>query len=643
MSVDRPDPAPRELDVPVAPLAADGRSGSSRAPILAAVAIFGLVLAAIGLARVFPATTDGPAVTLPSTPGVAAAPASAAATAGPFAIPVAPRLRAAQLVEGVLDGSLDGTLVYADAFLRRSCRPEESAACSEATLAIDGLGLDVVAVDPAHDEVTDVPEHGLLVLVVQGSRLEYLGPLTVSPTGSPPLSTLAPATQTLYDASGWLVLDPACVTAGGPAASNAATRCPERPPFLAEDEPSRGGILRSDAGEVVALSPSLWGVDTADTVTEGPFLVAPAARRGASLGDRRALRPVALGARGDPVSPRAGHPQSGVDRDRVRDLKQAEDARFAAEHPRSAALLDRGRAVMPNGVPMAWMRGSYHHLPMWIAEGLGAHITDVDGHTYADFNIADLSMFCGYAPEPLVRAVSERVARGNQFLLPTEDSIVVSEELGRRFGLPMWQYTSSATHANTEAIRVARVVTGRDRVLMFDGKYHGHLDEALVELGATGGWSRRSAACPPTPSTARSSSRSTTSGRWSGRSSGGTSRSCSPNPRSRTTSACCSPTTGSMPRSAASPARRARSSRTTRRTPRWSGRAGSCGSGVSSPTSSPSASPSRAASRSGHGERPTRSRPCSSSTRARTGSGSTSSPPAARSSATRSRWRLPAP
>jgi glutamate-1-semialdehyde 2,1-aminomutase len=175
-----------------------------------------------------------------------------------------------------------------------------------------------------------------------------------------------------------------------------------------------------------------------------------------------------------------------VGRDRIRALKDAEDALFAEARPRSAALLARGREVMPNGVPMAWMAGSYHHLPMWIAEGRGAHITDVDGHTYAGFNIADLSMFCGYAPEPLVRAVSAQVARGNQFLLPTEDSIVVSEELARRFGLPKWQYTSSATHANTEAIRVARVVTGRDRVLMFDGKYHGHFDEALVALDEDG-------------------------------------------------------------------------------------------------------------------------------------------------------------
>ena len=179
-------------------------------------------------------------------------------------------------------------------------------------------------------------------------------------------------------------------------------------------------------------------------------------------------------------------PSPTVDRRLVKALKDREDARFAAEHPRSRALLERGRASMPNGVPMAWLVGSYHHLPPWVAEGRGARFTDVDGHEYSDFNIADLSMFCGYAPEPLVRAVADRMARGSQFLLPTEDAIVVSEELARRYGLPKWQYTLSATHANTEAIRVARVATGRDRVLMFDGKYHGHFDAALVELAADG-------------------------------------------------------------------------------------------------------------------------------------------------------------
>ena len=175
-----------------------------------------------------------------------------------------------------------------------------------------------------------------------------------------------------------------------------------------------------------------------------------------------------------------------VDHALVRELKDAEDARFHAERPRSAELWARAWKVMPNGVPMAWHRGSYHHAPLWVAGGHGARFTDVDGFTYSDFNIADLSMFCGYAPEPVVRAVSERMGSGNQFLLPTEDSIVVAEELRRRYGLPMWQFTLSATQANTEAIRVARVVTGRGKVLLFDGKYHGHLEETLVELAPDG-------------------------------------------------------------------------------------------------------------------------------------------------------------
>src|SRR5664279_1184481 len=175
-----------------------------------------------------------------------------------------------------------------------------------------------------------------------------------------------------------------------------------------------------------------------------------------------------------------------VDRALVHELKQREDARFDDEHPRSLALLERGRRVMPNGVPMAWQVGSYHHPPIWAAEGHGARFSDVDGHTYSDFNIADMSMFCGYAPEPLLRAVSDRMARGHQFLLPVEDAIIVSEELSRRYGLPKWQYTLSASQANTEAIRVARVVTGRDKVLLFDGHYLGHFDQALVEWGDDG-------------------------------------------------------------------------------------------------------------------------------------------------------------
>jgi glutamate-1-semialdehyde aminotransferase len=171
---------------------------------------------------------------------------------------------------------------------------------------------------------------------------------------------------------------------------------------------------------------------------------------------------------------------------RIRALKEHEDQRYHDARPASAALRQRALSVMPNGVPMSWMRGSYHHEPPWVAHAEGAHFTDVDGFDYADFNIADMSMFCGYAPAPVVRATHEAMLRGNQFMLPVADAIEVAAELGRRFGLPQWQFTSSASQANIEAIRLARVATGRDKVLVFDGKYHGHLDQTLVALDDAG-------------------------------------------------------------------------------------------------------------------------------------------------------------
>jgi len=171
-----------------------------------------------------------------------------------------------------------------------------------------------------------------------------------------------------------------------------------------------------------------------------------------------------------------------IDRERLRRIKEREDAAFVAARPRSAELWEAAKASMPNGVPMSWLRTSYDHPPLFVAEGKGSRFRDADGIEYADFNIADMSMFAGYAPEPVVEAVARRAAQGTQFLLPNEDALWVAEELARRYGLPMWQFTLSATHANTEAIRVARALTGRDKVLFFDGKYHGHFDEALVDL-----------------------------------------------------------------------------------------------------------------------------------------------------------------
>lgn len=173
---------------------------------------------------------------------------------------------------------------------------------------------------------------------------------------------------------------------------------------------------------------------------------------------------------------------TALDRERVRKISVREHAAFVAARPRSAAIWKRAKASMPNGVPMSWMHTFYSAPPLYIAEGQGARFRDVDGHEYSDFNIADMSMFCGYAPAAVVAAVERRVSQGSQFMLPTEDALWVAEELARRYELPKWQFTLSASQANTEAIRVARVVTGREKVLVFDGKYHGHFEDALVEL-----------------------------------------------------------------------------------------------------------------------------------------------------------------
>lgn len=177
---------------------------------------------------------------------------------------------------------------------------------------------------------------------------------------------------------------------------------------------------------------------------------------------------------------------SGYNPQRLHALRSREDALFLERIPRSLALAEKARQSMPNGVPMAWMAGLYRHPPLFIAKGSGASFTDIDGTSYLDMNQADLSMNCGYGPPAVVEAGSQQLRQGSQFLLPTEDAIVVSELLAERFGIPFWQYTLSASGANTEALRLARIATRRDRIVVFQGSYHGHLDDTLVEGEGTG-------------------------------------------------------------------------------------------------------------------------------------------------------------
>ena len=172
--------------------------------------------------------------------------------------------------------------------------------------------------------------------------------------------------------------------------------------------------------------------------------------------------------------------RAGVDPRLVATLWERELARYARTHPRCMELREQGRDCMPYGVPMSWMVSYFAHPPVWIDEGHGAHFTCADGIRFLDTNVGDKSTFCGIDPEPVVRAVQQRVANGSQYMLPTEDAIVVARELARRWGLPAWQFTLSASQANTEALRLARHATGRQRILTFTGNYGGHGDEMLT-------------------------------------------------------------------------------------------------------------------------------------------------------------------
>ena len=153
---------------------------------------------------------------------------------------------------------------------------------------------------------------------------------------------------------------------------------------------------------------------------------------------------------------------------------------FLMRTVRSHAMHERALEHMPHGVPMPWMAGLWRTPPIYIASGHGAYITDVDGNAYLDFNLCDLSMTVGYGNDSVARAADSQTRRGAHYLAATEDAIAVSEMLAERMGLPFWQYTLSASGANTEVIRIARFMTMRSRIVIFGGHYHGHIEETLV-------------------------------------------------------------------------------------------------------------------------------------------------------------------
>jgi glutamate-1-semialdehyde 2,1-aminomutase len=171
-----------------------------------------------------------------------------------------------------------------------------------------------------------------------------------------------------------------------------------------------------------------------------------------------------------------------IDRQRLAALTEQEANRFAADHPNSKALFERARASLLGGVPMNWMVKWAGPFPVFVTEAHGSHFLDVDGFEYVDFCLGDTGAMTGHSPEAAADAIAAQSRRGITFMLPTEDSIWVGEELVRRFGLPYWQFTLTATDANRFSIRIARHITERPFVLVFNYCYHGTVDESFATL-----------------------------------------------------------------------------------------------------------------------------------------------------------------
>lgn len=171
---------------------------------------------------------------------------------------------------------------------------------------------------------------------------------------------------------------------------------------------------------------------------------------------------------------------SGISESAVETLAARERARFLEQNPNSIALAERARHSLFGGVPMHWMSDWSTPSPLFVSRAQGARFYDVDGHDYVDFCLGDTGSMFGHSPAPIARALAEQGGNGLTTMLPGEDAVVAGELLAERFGLPYWQVATTATDANRFVLRWARAISGRKVVLVFDGCYHGTVDDVMV-------------------------------------------------------------------------------------------------------------------------------------------------------------------
>ncbi len=169
-----------------------------------------------------------------------------------------------------------------------------------------------------------------------------------------------------------------------------------------------------------------------------------------------------------------------IDRDRVAALLERQRATHRERTAGSGRMYERASAVMPGGVPSQFQSGD--PWPVYLERGAGARVWDVDGNEYLDFHNGFGVMCVGHANPVIAAAVKAQMDDGSHFAAPTEGSIVVAEELRRRWGLPHWRFTNSGTESTMDAIHLARAATGRDVIVKIEGTYHGHHDAVMVSV-----------------------------------------------------------------------------------------------------------------------------------------------------------------
>ncbi len=173
---------------------------------------------------------------------------------------------------------------------------------------------------------------------------------------------------------------------------------------------------------------------------------------------------------------------AGIAKDRLEKLAQREAKRYAAARPKAKAALAKGADAYLGGVPLHWMTDwPMPHLPL-VARAKGARLTDIDGYEIDDFCLGDTGSMFGHSPAPVAKAIRAQAPRGLTYMLPTEDALDAGRLLQEVFGPFRWQIATTATDANRFAIRVARAITGRPKILVFNGCYHGTVDDVMVEL-----------------------------------------------------------------------------------------------------------------------------------------------------------------